>query len=905
MAISASVAVSWPEAGLVYLLMLKRLLLRWSLLGWPLLAHSQAVAPLEPRRAQVLPPSSLRLPERLAQPQHRIYCPIFTITRQEEIFYGVPSLEPLLSRVVGTQVTPYSGAPGALQVVRLRGATGLAANPQPLYLLDDVPVFQNLGAAQLPSTGFGQSVGQFDLNPLLSLPVNDIESVTVMRGGLEAARYGAQGQYGVISIRTKAGKLMQPLRMRYDGYGGVQQARTRYSLLTASQFGALANEVATATGQPLPYSSSQLAALGQGTDWQQEVLRTATIQEHHLSLTAGRAATQYYVGADYLRQSGVLLNSWLQRLALRAQVTHYLTPRLTLTGALALSQLTARSGPESLALDMLTAPPTGAPYTADGQLTQPVIYQNNPVRQALEAARDPRQRQLLSRLEVRYPLAGPLRASLLGQWEQNNVLQTQRLPNYAAPTSRYTDARINNQFRQVTLLGALDFTHIIAERHVLTARLEASWQHYRVATETALLPSDQPGPSVRAYGLRQTLLSPAAQADYTYAKRYQVQGSFRLDRSTKLPATTTWQPAFGAKVAWHAEEENFLRDSPWLNTLGVWVSYGRTSNAGSFFDFSQLPRSTSSASGVPTIGVPVLEKATQLEAGLTTRFWQWLSMQTIVYQRQTAPDASLLPPHEPSLQYQVRARGLEINIDAYWHIRQTELSTTRLAFALQQNRFASALGYRFGDLGQYAQNDQPLSTFYGLRYLGVDAATGRPRYEDTNGDGTIGSSDKQNLGAGLPRCLLNLTQDLCYQRWNLQLQADALLGYTVYNYALEQLDNPTGLLNSSTRVLDRWTSTHRATDIPAAGQSVGFSSYQLQSGSHVRLTSISLSYKLRQKSAPELAVWAGVQNLFVLSSYRGYDPNVSSGGSSASLAGQDYGAVPVPRTWLAGVRLAL
>jgi hypothetical protein len=440
----------------------------------------------------------------------------------------------------------------------------------------------------------------------------------------------------------------------------------------------------------------------------------------------------------------------------------------------------------------------------------------------------------------------------------------------------------------------------MAERHVLTARLEASWQHYRVANETTLLYSGQPTPSVRAYGQRQALLSPAAQADYTYAKRYQVQGSFRLDRSTKLSAATTWQPAFGAKVAWHAEEENFLRDSPWLNTLGVWVSYARTSNAGSFFDFSQLPRSTSAASGVL-----VLEKSTQFEAGLTTRFWQWLFVQAIGYQRQTAPDAALLPPYAPSLQYQVRARGLEVSIDAYWHLRQLELSTTRLAIALQHNRFASALGYRFDDLGQYAQDGQPLSGFYGLRYLGVDAATGRPRYEDTNGDGTIGNSDKQNLGAGLPRCLLNLTQNLCYRRWNLQLQADALLGYTVHNYALAQLDNPTGLLNNSTRVLDRWTSTHRTTDVPAAGQSIGFSSYHLQSGSHARLTSFSISYKLRQKPAPELAVWAGVQNLFVLSGYRGYDPNVSSGGSSASLAGQDYGAVPVPRTWLAGVRLAL
>ena len=61
------------------------------------------------------------------------------------------TVESLLTRGAGVQVTPYSGAPGALSVMRIRGAVGIAGNPQPLYLLDDVPVFQNLGAAQVPA----------------------------------------------------------------------------------------------------------------------------------------------------------------------------------------------------------------------------------------------------------------------------------------------------------------------------------------------------------------------------------------------------------------------------------------------------------------------------------------------------------------------------------------------------------------------------------------------------------------------------------------------------------------------------------------------------------------------------------------------------------------------------------
>ena len=70
----------------------------------------------------------------------------------------------------------------------------------------------------------------------------------------------------------------------------------------------------------------------------------------------------------------------------------------------------------------------------------------------------------------------------------------------------------------------------------------------------------------------------------------------------------------------------------------------------------------------------------------------------------------------------------------------------------------------------------------------------------------------------------------------------------------------------------------------------------------MRLSSLTLTYRLRQTATQDISVWVGGQNLFVLTAYRGYDPNVSSGGSTPYLAGRDYGAVPVPRTWLLGVK---
>lgn len=813
-------------------------------------------------------------------------------------FLGQPTIQPALSRAAGVQATPYSGAPGALSVVRIRGASSLAGNPQPLYVLDGVPVFQNMGAAQggVGAASRAFETGQLELNPLLGLPPEDIESVAILRGPLETARYGAQGQYGVISIVTKVGELNQKLRVSYVGYGGVQQAHSRYNLLNARQYGELLNEANVNQGQPATYSPAQLAALGTGTDWQRELLRTAAVQEHHLSLSGGRATTRYYVAADYRRQTGVVLNSWLQRYALRANVEQRLTPKLTLTARLSLSQTSARAPAESLTQNLLSALPTSTPYDARGQLTQPRNYADNPVRQALEEVREPRQRQLLGGLALRYQLSSYLQASMLAHWEQNNLVQTWHLPTYQTSSTQQDTEYNDNQFRQLTLGGTLDFNRTVRNRHALTAQLAAHWQNLYAAQAYRLTSAPLFSLDAGSAASRSALRSYAAQAGYTYAQRYQVQANFRLDGSSALPTADYWQPTYSAQASWHAKQETWLESVAWLRLLDLWVGTGQGSNAGNFYGFSQ--------SGQPGTTMPLaLEQFSTQEVGLSVGGPQNLTASVSAYQRAITP---LLLPLSPAADYQIRSKGLEMSLS--WTLwRRGFYATTNLAAAWQQSRYEGQQTYFVNPLGQRVAPGQPLSTFQGLRYLGPDAATGRPRYQDANGDGLTSFQDAQPLGAGLPRVLLNWAQDLDYKRWHLAWQADALLGYQVLNTSLLRLDNPTGLYNASTRVLDRWTPIHPAASVPGAGLAAPAqaSSYYLQSGSHVRLTSLSLTYSVPVRSPHKIAVWLGGTNLLVLSGYRGFDPNVSSGGASATQAGLDASAYPVARTWLLGVQASL
>lgn len=164
-------------------------------------------------------------------------------------------------------------------------------------------------------------------NPLLDLPVEDIAHVEVLKSAAATARYGMQGSNGVILISTRRGAdgstTPQTLRVRYAGWGGVQQVRQRYDLLNARQYASVANEATAAYGRLAPYSPTDLASSSEA-DWQDRVFRMAGIQCDNLSIDDLARRTCYYVATDYLRQTGVVAGSDLSRYQLRANLDQQL-----------------------------------------------------------------------------------------------------------------------------------------------------------------------------------------------------------------------------------------------------------------------------------------------------------------------------------------------------------------------------------------------------------------------------------------------------------------------------------------------------------------------------------------------------------------------------------------------------
>lgn len=877
------------------------------------------------------------------------------------------TIQPLLTIAPGVQVTPHSGAPGDWATVRIRGGS-LAGTDQPLYVVDGVPM---LNADFAPGVAAGvvydyytsPRPAQAGPNPLLALPVADVERVEIVAGAIGTAQYGAQGSNGVVLITTKRGGeagLKKPLRVSYTGFGGVQQVRQRYELLDARQYADLANEAwanASGPGRPRnpPFSADALAQLGAGTDWQAELFRPAILQSHHLALDGSGKRTRYLASADYLNQDGVVRGSGLRRYALRLNLDQQVAAHLHLflnTSATRLTQ--ALPGRDAVAAALL-APPTLPAYAADGSYFQTNSYYQygnpksvffNPLALATDAGYATTSRRVLLQAGMSYELPKlHLKATVSASREQASTDGTGQalvtIDNSPAPPAPLGSTGTSQAVTVSTTQLTLGYDHALGANaaHHLILNATAGQQRYeRSQSSFAYNPNVSLGSE--ATSASYVLANAAFAANYTYRERYQLLASLRADASQTsglYPAVpTTWLP--GAEVRWHLHQEGFMaKAAHTVSTATLWAGMGASSN-------TSLVTTGLGSTPLPTYIAPVLivgpggnlsyssptgiapARTTQLEAGLRTGFFGGhLQVNLTAYRRSTAhlslPQVIALPSvtgygsYTAVREASLNNEGLLLEIGSSWRLGRLG-GSSRVAAALQQQRIGAVAddgsqgpvpGLVVGEAPHpyLLYQREAVGTNFSFYSTGQSAA-GRIRFQDLDGDHRLSDADARYQGTALPTQLLTISQSLYLGRITLDVQLDAQGGHQLLNTTLARLELPTGNTNGTTALLDRWTPTHYNVEIPQANPAIvppRYDNYTPQRADNLRLTQLTLSYALRPASGPHpLSVWAGGQNLFVITKYQGFDPNVSSGGATQLAAGYDTNAYPVPRIWMAGVR---
>ncbi|MCI1187991.1 TonB-dependent receptor plug domain-containing protein [Hymenobacter sp. DH14] len=847
-----------------------------------------------------------------------------------------------LHAVAGVQVTPYDGSPGSGSVVRIRGASVAQGQAQPLYVVDGLPALnddltpgQSPGLFSLAAARFFDQYYQANIaeqnaetgaSPLQVLPPEAIASIEVLAGPAAVARYGPLGANGVVSIQTRRGLAGRPLRVHYRAYVGVQQVRQRYELLEASEYAALANE---ATRQrfgpsvPLPFADTNLGA---GTNWQAETYRLAGLQQHNVSLDGGRGNTTYLLGLDYRRQAGVLHGSDLTRLGLRLALDQRVGTHLTLRGTAALGQtdqhLPNTFGTQGAVQAALLAPPNQTVRDAQGNYSGygPYTYYpsaqltfTNPLAIAELAYRAPRTRRALAQLAATYTPLAHLTVEAAANFQRTVLAADGQLPVYSltngqlrAPSSSYSATTQAYRISQWGARLAVRYHRQLGTRHAVGAEIDYQYQAADVFARSELRGQPNPSsgfPASMSYVEQRgefRLHRPWAALHYSFDSTLAVQAGLSYGHYRDANRTEYYP---SAELSWQA-------GTRWR----LWLGAARTSTLGMGYSAGGPARLDNRPVGPAPYQSPLYTD--QAETGLRLgRRHGRLTGQLVAYQRTSyhALIGTQVPVSTSGGTFTyltvfdeatIRNQGLELTLTADWQRGRLQ-GTTRLVGSLNRNRLRENNGVPpFNEV----YDNQPTGAFYGYQQEGLNA-DGSLRFRQRPGS-SYAVLNQAVLGSGIPAQLLGLSQQLRLGRLALDAQVDGLFGYQVINQQLNFLDLPSGSFNSATTVRDRWTPTHTNTTVPVAGTSFGspylgansISDRLLESGNNVRLSSLTLTYRLRQTATQDISIWVGGQNLFVLTAYRGYDPNVSSGGSTPYQAGQDYGAVPVPRTWLLGVK---
>jgi TonB-linked SusC/RagA family outer membrane protein len=430
----------------------------------------------------------------------------------------------------------------------------------------------------------------------------------------------------------------------------------------------------------------------------------------------------------------------------------------------------------------------------------------------------------------------------------------------------------------------------------------------------------------------------------------------RYDGSSRFGENNKWAFFPSAALAWRAIDEDFMDGFSWLDDLKLRASWGLTGNQAvdPYNSLAGMEVTESAIGSVNTISFapgsrspnPDLkwETTEQVNLGLDVAFWNnRISASADIYSA-TTEDLLLIVnmPWTSGFADQLRNigsvqnRGAELSVTSLNVQRGGFSWSSTLNLATNENEVVSIddrdfietgadrWGWAVGGASHIIMPGQPLGAIYGYKVNGLwqagdtcdltevrptlDCVPGELRIVDVNGDGRISPDDRAIIGHADPELYGGLNNSFTWGSISIDAFLNFSLGNDVVNASNAFLMNATGQLNERAEVLDRWTPENTDTEIPRANANRRTLLYStlVEDGSFLRLQSLTLGYTLPEsllQGARSGRVYVTGQNLFTLTGYSGYDPEVNSLGGSPSARGLDVGAYPRARIWNFGVSL--
>jgi len=855
-----------------------------------------------------------------------------TTIKAEDFNSGVLTTpaELLQGKVAGLNVSK-SGDPNSTPATVLRGPSTITGSTEPFYVIDGVP---------------GASI---DL-----LAPAEIESIDVLKDASATAIYGNRASNGVIIVTTRHPKAGQN-RLSYSSYVSTEAASNQIHVLTADQ---LRQYLASNNQTPLiPVLNDD----GSDTNWQNLVERRSYSQDQNVSFSGASGTADYGVTANYMTNNGIIKNTSMDRVILKGYVDQrFFNDRLKLGLTVTNSHTVNNNVPVSTIIsESVFYLPTVSPFNPDGTykefysrtgsgtLNPLSLIDNNIIKtddsktlysgiatvdivKGLKYTFNASAQTDQTNNSTYYNSVSGLAIGLNGVASRNSYLNTNTVIesyfNYDRDLGKhslhlvggysYENDKGNNGFGVSTqnfIDDALTYNNIALSNPGSLSQIIL--QSTPISTTT--------------------LISFYGRAQYSYDGKYLFQASLRNDGSSVFGINNRWGYFPSVSAGWNISDEAFMKNVPVIDYLKLRAGYGVSGNSAGISPFSAIVIYGSAGKflyngNITNTVSPVQndnpnlkwESTSTVDVGLDFGVFKDRITGTVEYYTKNTSDLLYGRYNVSTTQYfvgtiaanvgSVSNKGIELTLNfvpvktsaftwkssvnfAHNHNEVVALSNT-----VFQTPFISTAN--IGGKGTSGLNGQiilpgyPLGQFNLWHYEGKNAA-GVSTFEKA--DATITAqqpltTDAMLSGNAQPSLIYGWTNSFFYKNFDLNFVVRGTLGNMILDNTLAALNDPQ---DSKVQNIPTFTLGESFSDVNAYLPSDRF----LESGSYLRLDNATLGYNINTHSQSIKAIRLSLSgnNLFVITNYRGIDPEINIGGQTPGIDSGNF--YPKTRSFIFGL----
>ncbi|WP_299064558.1 TonB-dependent receptor [uncultured Polaribacter sp.] len=895
----------------------------------------------------------------------KIATSIATVTGEEinKVVASNPA-EALQGRAAGVQVLSNGGAPGAAPRIVIRGITS-PNGTQPLIVLDGV---------MLPA-----STSINFINP------QDIQTMQILKDAAASAIYGSRASNGVVLITTKRGKEGKPT-ISLDATFGMQNIQ-KFKSAGAQEYINVMNARRINDGNtPDP----NLAGFtGEGTDWWNEVVEDlAPVTNVNLRASGGSENIKYSASVGVFDQRSNLQIGFFQKINTRFNVDFKISDKLQLKQDVSVRLQNSENTPNILFNTLRVDPVTPVFVNQSERIgrNEFSIYgfsRNlvpNPVGQLARTFNEDNFNEFFTNTQLNYKINSDLTfSSQLGLtfsgWRRKNFNPEFELGPTQLRDINSVNDRIDQNFDYV-FNNTLTFEKTIKDKHYvnfLAGALVDSQSTNFIRGEREGIPSNTnvdlrqlngaEGEAQFVTGNQGTdnILSGVFRGIYSFDNKYIVNGSVRVDQSSRFPKDSRTGVFSSASFSWDVDSEDFF-ESEYINNLRFKVGFGEVGNQdisrdGQFFSVGSgdfvFGQERVIANFLGRFGNPNLrwETVRDQNFGVEMGFLNNTITFSAEYYKRTSKDL-LFNVESPNFtgipglvaqnvgSFDSSGFDLQLGYNNQWGDFSLGLNLTASTNESRASELAPGneqiLGGRSAVLGnrflKITELGRTVGLFYGFKTDGIfqnqtelnshtsedgtiiqpNAQPGDLRYVDTDGNGTINDDDLQVIGNPFADIIGGLTVNMEYKKFDLSMQLYGTAGNDVFNFNRQYINSGTQNLNVVAGALDRvWSPTNTGAEFPRLSEVDLNGNYQrpsdlfVEDGSYLRLRNLQIGYNFDFKGIKKFRLYVSGQNLLTFTKYTGFDPEVASGNNVINNFGLDFSRNPVARTFLLGLNLTL